>query len=170
MTNAPSGWKIEQAVAAWQSARANLQHQGASEAEIEEALGPETATIEDRLAALLRYSLRCKGMADAMASIIDANRARKERHERRAQEARATAFAIMETLGMSRHEWPDMTVSVVGGRARAVVHDVTALPAQYTTTEVKPRSAEILAALKRGDDVPGATLANGMPTLTVRVS
>lgn len=170
MTDAPSAWKIEQAVAAWQSARASLQHQGATDAEIEDALGAETATIEDRLAALLRYSVRCKGMADAMTAIIDANRARKERHERRAQEARATAFAIMETLGMTRHEWPDMTVTVTAGRARAVVHDVTALPAEYTTTEIKPRAADILAALKSGADVPGATLANGMPTLMVRVS
>ncbi len=170
MTDAPSAWKIEQAISAWQSARANLQHQGATDAEIEDALGPETAAIEDRLAALLRYSVRCKGMADAMTSIIDANRARKERHDRRALEARATAFAIMEALGISRHEWPDMTVAITAGRQRAVVFDADALPAEYTTTEIKPRSSDILAALKRGDDVPGATLANGMPTLTVRVS
>jgi hypothetical protein len=59
-------------------------------------------------------------------------------------------------------------VSITKPRTRVNITDVNELPQGYFVTERKPKSADIKAALERGDEIPGAELALGDDGLMVR--
>jgi hypothetical protein len=167
---APSAFRLEQAVATLQAARARMAEAGLSPEDISEAVGPENGDVRDALARLLRHAVLAEATADAMTELQKRMADRKARYQRQASEARATAFAVMDALGERKVQFPDLTVSIRPGQPRAVVLDVDALPDAFVAVERKPRLREILAALQAGEDVPGATLNNGIDTLTVRTS
>lgn len=167
---APSAFRLEQAIATLQAARARMAEAGLSPEDIAGAVGPEDGDVRDALARLLRHAVLAEATADAMTELQRRMADRKARYQRQASEARATAFAVMDALGERRVDFPDMTVSIRQGLPRAVVLDADALPDAFVAIERKPRLSEILAALQAGDDVPGATLNNGIDTLTVRTS
>lgn len=170
---APSAFRLEQAIATLQAARARMAEAGLSPEDIAEAVGPEDGDVRDvreALARLLRHAVLAEATAEAMAELQRRMADRKARFQRQASEARATAFAVMDALGERKVEFPDLTVSIRPGLPRAVVLDVDALPDAFVAIERKPRLREILGALQAGEDVPGAVLNNGIDTLTVRTS
>ena len=167
---APSAFRLEQAVATLQAARARMAEAGLSPEDIAEAVGPEDGDVRDALAQLLRHAVLAEATADALTELQKRMADRKARYQRQASEARATAFAVMDALGERRIALPDLTASIRQGLPRAVVLDVDALPDAFVAIQRKPRLRELLAALQAGDDVPGATLSNGIDTLTVRTT
>lgn len=172
--SAPSGYRVEQAVSAWQSARARLLADDADlagdEAALAALLGPQDGEVRDILSRLLSATQHAAAMAEAAGAMIDNIAARRDRYKRRSEAMRGTIFAIMDAIGEPKQEFPHGTISISRGKSVAIITDDQALPDQYVTvvTTRKPDKAAILAALKDGEVIDGAELTNGLPSLTIR--
>jgi hypothetical protein len=94
---------------------------------------------------------------------------RLARVEARAEKKQATITHVMEKADMKKLEQPDFTAWLRAIPPGLVVADETLIPGDYW----KPQPAKLdkrglLAALKGGTSVPGASLGNGGTTLSVR--
>jgi hypothetical protein len=173
MNDAPSGYRIAQALAAWQSARARLLAEDSAlehdQAALDELLGAESGDVEDVLARLLRAARDAKAMAESTAGLIEDMQARKARFARRNEAFRATAFAVMDALGRTKMELPDITASIRAGQPSVQITDEDAVPDLYVETVRKIDKQTIASVLKSGGEVPGAVLSNSLPSLSLRV-
>jgi hypothetical protein len=169
----PSGYRVEQAMAAWASARARLLADDSglegNEASLDELLGEAEGDVEDILGRLLRAARDARAMAEASAGLIEDMQARKARFARRNEAFRATAFAILDALGRNRFELPDITASIRAGQPSVQITDEDAVPDLYVHMERKIDKQTIASVLKSGGEVPGAVLSNSLPTLALRV-
>jgi len=169
-----SSYKVEQALSAWQSARSRLLSEDAElahdEAALQLLLGDAEGDIQDILARLLRGAVHAGAMASAAADQIDAIKGRQDRYKRRAESMRATAFAILDAIGETKVELPDLTASIRKGTQSAMIVDEAAIPDKYVeiVTTRKIDKAVILSTLKAGEEVPGAFLSNGLASLSIR--
>jgi hypothetical protein len=174
--DAPSAYRIETALAAWQAARARLLQEDPSleydEAALVDLLGPEEGDVDSILARLLRAAVHAESMADAADEQAKKIAGRKVRYERRGQSLRGTTFAIMDALGKRRHEMGDLTANIATGRQGVRVTDEKLIPDIYVeeVTERKIDKATILSALRSGLTVTGAELGNGLDYLVIRGS
>jgi len=172
MSDVVSGWRIEQALAAWLSARSRLLEDDPSlehdEAALTELLGPVEGDVDSIVARILRAARHAKSMADAASEQIEEMQARKSRYVKRNEALRATAFAIMDALGKSKIELPDLTATLRKGQPSAIPTNEDATPDIYVRIERKPDRATILSALKAGLTVEGWELSNSLPTLSIR--
>lgn len=174
VTEAPSGWRVEQAMSAWQSARARLLADDPDlahdEAALAAMLGPEEGDVRDVLSRLLTAAQRADVMAEGAKQMMDDLTARRDRFRRRSEAMRGTIFAIIDAIGERKMEFPHGTISLASGRPVLVITDEDAVPEFYTTV-VENRTIDkraLLAALKDGEVIEGATLSNSLPTLTIR--
>ena len=169
----PSGYRVEQAMAAWASARARLLADDSGldqdEAALTELLGDAEGDVEDVLARLLRAARDAKAMAESAAGLIEDMQARKARFARRNEAFRSTAFAILDALGRKKVELPDLTASIRAGQPSVQITDEDAVPDLYVHMERRIDKQTIASVLKSGGDVPGAVLSNSLPTLSLRV-
>lgn len=94
---------------------------------------------------------------------------RAHRMERRIEAFRALAFKIMQTADLRKAELPEATLSVRQGNAKVIITDETVVPDEYCRFKREPNKSVIKTALETGEYIPGATLSNAEPTLTVRV-
>ncbi|HET8636404.1 MAG TPA: siphovirus Gp157 family protein [Acidobacteriaceae bacterium] len=168
---APSGYKIEQVMSAWMAARARLAadpDMADDEAALYEALGPQEGDVRDILARLLRAASHSSDMHKAAKERAEAIAERADRYKRRAESLRTTAFSIMDLLGERKVELPDVTATISAGRPSVTIVDDSALPDRFIRVKREPDKSALLAALKSGEDIPGATLSNGSPSLQLR--
>ena len=170
MANAPSGYRVEQVMAVWQSARARMLTEGYDEAEVEEMLGPEAADVEAILSRLLTAEQFASSIVGATKELMANLSVRKARYERRSEAARSTLFAIMDTLGRRKWEAPHGTVSIVDGRPSVQIIDEAALPERFWDVIVtrKPNKDMIKTAIDDGEVIPGVERMNGLPSLRIR--
>jgi hypothetical protein len=170
----PSGYRIESALAAWQSARARLLAEDPAlehdEAALVDLLGPEEGDVNDVLARLVRGAMHAESMADAAAERIAAMREREARFKNRGQTMRATAFAVMDAIGLRKLELEDVTASVRSGQPSVQVTEIDLVPDIYveTVTTKKADKRTLLAVMKTGAAVPGCELSNAPPTIALR--
>ena len=170
----PSGYRIESALAAWQSARSRLLAEDPAlehdEAALVDLLGPEEGDVNDVLARLVRGAVHAEAMADAAAERIAAMREREARFKHRAQTMRGTAFAVMDAVGLRKLELEDVTASVRNGSQSVQVTDIDAVPPIYVETVVTKKADKrtLLAVMKDGATVPGCELSNAPPTIALR--
>lgn len=173
-SDAPSGYKIESVISAWQAARDHLLTSDPSlqddEAALIEALGPEDADVHSILSRLLRGALHARDMAAAADERAKLIHARRDRYRRRAETAITAAFNIMQITGERRLELPDLVASIRRGPESVFVTSEDDLPDAYwrEVTTRTPDKGLIGKALKAGTDVPGATLANGAENLALK--
>lgn len=174
--SAPSAYRIEQALSAWQSARARLLAEDPAlendEAALIDALGPEEGDIRSILTRLLRGALHARDMQSAAKARKDLIAAREARYKARAESMVRAAFDIMQATGERRFELPDLVASVRLGPQSVFVTSEDELPEMYwhIVTERSPDKVLIGKMLKAGQDVPGATLANGAENLVLKGS
>ena len=168
----PSGYRVEQAMAAWQSARARLLSEDSAlehdQAALDDLLGDAEGDVEDVLARLLRAARDAKAMAEASAGLIEDMRARKERYQRRNEAFRSTAFSILDALGRSKVELPDITASIRAGQPSVQITNEDEIPDLYVELVRKIDRQTIASVLKSGGEVPGAVLSNSLPTISLR--
>lgn len=109
-----------------------------------------------------------EGAKEAAARI----KARAERFERRIEAKRALIQQAIEIADMKTPlELPAGTVSLSKGSPKLVITDEAAIPAEYwKASEPTLNRTAVTAALKAKTAVPGATLSNGQPTLTIRIA
>jgi len=167
-------YRVEQALSAWQSARARLLAEDPAlehdEAALVDLLGPEEGQVEDVLARLVRGAVHAESMADAAAERIAAMSERLKRFKARAQTMRGTAFAVMDATGLRKLELEDVTASVRNGTPSVEITDLDLVPEIYIETVVtrKADKRTLLAVMKDGAVIPGAELTNAMPTIALR--
>ena len=160
----PSGFALQQAVATLQRALADEPDQDGVLASPAEA----TEDVEELLNRVLRAAVEADAMADMASERIKAMTERKARYMARNETLRATAFAAMDVLELRTVELPDLTASIKQNAPRVVITDETLIPTAYLRVSVVPDKAEIKEALKSGP-VPGATLTNSLPSISIRV-
>jgi Siphovirus Gp157 len=172
--NAPSPFRVEQAMSVLLSARARLEADdpdlAADEGMLADILGsdPETCDAMDVLHRVLRAAQHAKDMADGAEARAKTIGERRDRYKRRAEMLRGIAFAAMDALGERRVELPDLTATIAAGRPAVVVTDEAAIPEGFIRTTRAPDKALIGAALKAGGAVPGAEMSNAAPTIQIR--
>ena len=171
MTTAPSPFRIEQAMA---TAQAFIQHIAQNDPELAadeaamSALLAEETDVHELMRRLARFALEAEANA-AVAKDRAANlKARADRYTRRKDHARGTLLGMMDALGLRGIKDPEFSVTLRVGTPGVVITDEAALPDAFVRVERTPDKAAIKAALSAGTDVPGAALANGMPSLTLR--
>jgi hypothetical protein len=141
-----------------------------TEDEIIAALKEEGVAVDIVLSRLIRAILDAKAIAAATDARINDLRDRRARFHRREEAYRGTLAAVLETLGLRRYADPEASVYVTDGRSKVIITDAAAIPPALVETTVlhTPDKARIAEAIQRGDVVPGATLANPAPIVTVR--
>jgi hypothetical protein len=171
---APSGWKIETALSAWQSARARLLDEDSDlardESALTELLGEAEGDVKDVLARLVRAALHAEQMCEMAEGRAEQIATRAKRYEARGIQMRAVALAMMEALGAKRFEQPDFTMTLAKGRASVVITNEAAIPSTYmrVKTEKTPDKAAMKADMDQGVVIEGAFLSNGMPQLRIK--
>lgn len=108
-------------------------------------------------------------LAGGTATVVADLDARLKRYERRQAALRELAFKIMQAADLKKAERPAATLSVRAGTAKVVITDETAIPEDLQRVKREPDKARIKDLLADGFSVPGATLSNGEPTLSIRV-
>lgn len=96
--------------------------------------------------------------------------ARKERYARRKDAMRALLLRLLKAADLTKVSLPEATVSVSKGRAGVEIVDESLLPDNVVKLKREPDKTAIKAALDAGDDVPGAVLREGQPSVTVRAA
>lgn len=94
---------------------------------------------------------------------------RKARLERRIEALRSLAFSIMQKAELRKAELPEATLSLRNGTPKVVIVDETAIPEDCTKVIRSPDKTAIKDKLTRGEEVAGAHLSNGEPSLSIRV-
>ena len=127
---------------------------------------------ETDVVSFLRAVERNRQEAEALAIGISVNvdnlKARKDRLLRREEGLRALMFRIMQAADLHKEVLPEATISIRNGTPKVMITDEKALPEQYLVPSVSPNRAAIGAALKSGEQVPGAVLSNATPTISIR--
>ncbi len=121
-------------------------------------------------AEVIRSALLDEAMADGLSQYIKRLQGRLQRLAERAKERRRIVRDAMMEVDLRKIVAPDLTLSVRPGSPSLVILDEKAIPEPYWLQQ-KPRLDRIQATsdLKRGVPIPGATLSNPEPVLSVRI-
>ena len=75
----------------------------------------------------------------------------------------------MAEAEISKLAEPDFTVSLTAGHKHVVVDDEPAIPPAYWKPQPpKLDRLQLLAKLKSGEEIPGVSLSNARPAITIR--
>ncbi len=96
--------------------------------------------------------------------------ARKDRYTRRKDAMRALLLRLLKAANLNKVSLPEATVSVGKGRAGVEIVDESLLPDNVVKLKREPDKTAIKAAFDAGEDVPGAVLREGQPSVTVRAA
>ena len=169
----PSPYRVQQALAVARELRARLEADGVDLAQDEElllgTLDGETDAL-DVVRRLIRHSLEMTAMANVAGVRVAALQGRADRFAARAEASRRAALEMLGALDLKRLDDPEFTATTRVGQPGVVVTDEAALPDAFVRTKRTPDKAAIGAALKAGQNVPGAMLKNSAPSLQVRTS
>ena len=95
---------------------------------------------------------------------------RKDRYARRKDAMRALLLRLLKAADLNKVSLPEATVSIGKGRAGVEIVDESLLPDNVVKLKREPDKTAIKAALDAGEDVPGAVLREGQPSVTVRAA
>ena len=130
----------------------------------------EAENVQEAILRVLRSARAAEAMADAAKAMAQDMTTRAKRFEARSERLRGIALAAMDAIGERKLTAPDMTVTLIDGRPTLFISDEAAIPPGYWKQPAPVLDRKMLADdVKAGVVVEGASLANGMPTLTVRV-
>lgn len=167
--NAPSAWQIQQAFATLHSAMQRLHaSENPDDQELSREMAEANADIMQHLHHVISAAIEADSMADAAKARIRDLQERADRFKRRSAELRALAFSIMDALGMKKVVDAEYTANIRAGQPRAMIVDAAQIPDEYWKIERSIDSAKLNADVKVGVIVPGAVLANGMPSIAIR--
>ena len=130
---------------------------------IRDTLDGLVGAFEDKAVAVAAYILNCEAEAEAVAAAEAKLRARRQSLEKRASWLRDYLKSHMEAVGITEIAAADRTFRVrIRQNPESVELDgsLPELPPEYMREKIvrEPDKAAILAALKSGQQVPGARL------------
>jgi hypothetical protein len=122
--------------------------------------------MEQQLAAIAVDEAHCT----ALTLLVNDLNVRLARKRARVERRRGALLAAMETIGQDSLELPNATLTVSLGKAKVIVIDQSAIPAEYLRRKVveEPNKEAIALAWRDGSEVPGTLMSNVAPILTVR--
>lgn len=164
----------------------SLERQAAGVKALADAMRPAIGDDDDALADLIEGEtdaleaasrlLRWMGERQANIAALKAYEAdlagRRKRLEDGVATGRAALSRFMETVGLTKLERPEATLSLREAGpsvSYAIDFDPERLPEELRRWKCEPDKHAVKAALEAGETVPGATLNNGGSVLTVRV-
>ena len=125
--------------------------------------------LTDMLTKIIRSSLDDKALVTALKQREADMQERRERFEVRAQKKRDLVFNFMERAEIKKIAAPDFTAGLRTGRSKVMVAVESEVPGMYwLPQDPKLDRNGLYRDLVSGTDIPGATLANAPPTLSVR--
>jgi hypothetical protein len=107
-------------------------------------------------------------MANAIKGRIDAHEVRRKRFQEKSEGLKGIIKHLLEIANQKTLVLPSATVSITKPRERTIIWAEEELPQGYFKLERKPDTTAITAALKAGNEIPGAALEVGQPGLTIR--
>ena len=121
------------------------------------------------IASVLRKSREDGAVVKALDDLIEGMKARKARIETRADKLRQAARDAMQEAGLPKVMAPDFSASV-SLRASAPLIDDALLPDDFRMAVITYKSdrGAINCALENGATIPGVTVRNPQPILTIR--
>lgn len=135
-----------------------------------DAIEGETSFNEAVLRAVDRLS-DIEAMTRALKESEEQHAARRKRLETQADCIRAAIIAAMGQAGLKKIEVPLATLSLKTVPPKALVINEAEIPSEFwKRQDPKLDTRAVLAALKDGHTVPGATLSNGSETVQIRWS
>ena len=125
--------------------------------------------LHEILQAVIRAALADEALAAGLKARIAEMQDRLDRLQDRASKRRQIAKDVMIELDLKKLTAPDFTASIRDGMPALVVLNEDAVPSIYWQP-VQPRlkRQELAQELKHGAEVPGVTLSNPEPVLSVR--
>ena len=98
-------------------------------------------------------------------------KARKDRFEHRVETLRNLAFKIMQAADIAKLELSEATLSLRAGTQQLIGDELETqpLPDELCKISRSPDRTAIKDALKTGQTVPGFSLSNSPPSLTIRI-
>lgn len=137
---------------------------------IETAVEGET-NLHEALGTALNRLAELNAIQESIATLMETLRARNERLASQ-REAIRTAMAIaMEMGAVKKLELPLGTLSLRTVAPTVEITDEAAIPARFwKAADPRLNKKDILAALKAGEVIPGATLTDGTTTIQVKLS
>lgn len=130
------------------------------------------SNIDNMIASVVRSIIEDELFVEALSQRTKDMRARQERLGKRAQTKRQLVASVMAEIGMKKLVTDDLTISQGFTRPSVVITDETLVPLQFVNSKIviNPDKTKIKDALDTGVTVPGATLSNPQPMITVRTS
>ena len=120
------------------------------------------------LAQIIEKALSAKAWALAVKNRMDDLSTRRARFQRQEEAMRSLAMRIMDRADITKVQLTEATLSVRQAQSKAIITDETKLPDKFMQVKKTPQMKPILDALKSGQDVEGAALSNGAPSLAIR--
>lgn len=143
---------------------------GLSDDDLADTIEGESGNLEAALLRTLRSAVEREATADALKEMARTMQARMARLAEGAQMLRAAVLNVMTEAGVKKIQAPDMSVSIGAGKQKVQVTDEDLIPLDLCRTKIEPDKAKIGKALEAGQEVPGASLSNSVPVLTIRRS
>jgi len=125
--------------------------------------------LNERLVKVALSAKEDEAHAEAIKAMMDDMKVRKARLERSADYKRAQIAWAMQETGQASIKSPAITLSQRIGKPKVRI-DETLLPDEYkkTVTKLVPDREIIDTGLELGTDIPGVTISNPEPVLTLR--
>lgn len=124
----------------------------------------------DLLTQIVRLIEDAKALAIGTKERFEELKARKDRFEHRVETLRNLAFKIMQTAEIAKLELPEATLSLRAGTQQLIGDaDPAALPDELCKISRDLNRTAIKDALKTGKMVPGFSLSNSQPSLSIRI-
>jgi hypothetical protein len=125
--------------------------------------------LHEIIQAVVRAALVDEALVTGLRCRIADMQDRLNRLQDRASKRRQIARDVMVELDFKKITAPDFTVSIRPGTPALMLIDEEAVPPLYWEPgEPRLRRRVLAADLKQGEEVPGATLSNPEPILSVR--
>ncbi len=129
----------------------------------------EITDLHEMIAAVIRSALVDEALQAGLRMRLEEMRQRLSRLEDRGSKKRQLALEAMSEVGLKKLEQPDFTASARAGSPALVVVSEEGIPGSYWISQApKLDRQSLLAALKRGEAIPGTQLSNAKPSLSVR--
>ena len=126
--------------------------------------------LNEVLSAIIRSALEDEALAGGLSTLMADLKHRLHRLEERAQRKRQLALQAMDEASLQKLVAPDFTASLKRGAATLAVVSEHDIPAAYWKPQPpKLDRLGLLAALKAGASIDGASLSPPQLQLTVRI-
>ena len=126
--------------------------------------------IQDKAQAIVQVQANMHGDMDAIDCEIKRLQARKQIISNRVQRLKDYLLINMVSTGISKIECPLFSITLPKARPMVDVVEESLIPEKYikTTVSTVPVKAEILKALKAGEDVPGCRLGESKRSIKIK--